>query len=282
MAVSNRIDFAAFQRQVDDLVAAHEVVTSNPYAAWFESADLTEEDVRLFAVQFSVFSNQFLVAQLKKMINSDTLESMRASKEILANEIGVMFRGGKGAPSPAGALSDEEKDRVGDPDLVGIEGSVDGGTFLFRAAHFEWLLRFGAPLGLTFEDMGKRKHGWPSTLHFTDELARIYGDGEGMVGMGASYAVEHWAAAGFWKQLIRGLSRFKKDKCPSLPLAFFTWHDRIEDNHAAHTSDELREAYESPDFNGDHFLRAAQEMLDGVKAFWWGLDEERRGRHGLA
>jgi pyrroloquinoline quinone (PQQ) biosynthesis protein C len=279
MSVAQRDGFMSFQRQVDDLIASHEVVRSNPYTAWFEEADLSLEDVRQFAVQFSVFSNQFLVAQLKKMINAETLESMRESKEILANEIGVMFRSEQAPKNHAAALSEEEKDRVGDPDLVGTEGSVEGGTFHFRAGHFEWLLRFGKPLGLTFEDMGKRRHGWASTLYFCDELARIYGDGQGMVGMGASYSVEHWAAAGFWKQLIRGLASFKQKRCPELPLAFFTWHDRIEDNHAAHTENELLEAFERPDFDGDQFLRAAAEMLDGVRAFWWGLDEERRRRH---
>ncbi len=68
---------------------------------------------------------------------------------------------------------------------------------------------------------------------------------------------------------------------PRRPLAFFTWHDRIEDNHAAHTAEELREAYDHPDFNGEIFLKAAAGMLDGVQAFWWGLDEDRRRRHGL-
>lgn len=281
MTVAQSAEFKRFQREVDDLVASHEVVTSNPYTAWFEKGDLSPEDVRPFAVQFSVFSNQFLVAQLKKMINAETLESMRESKEILANEIGVMFRSAK-SKEAAEALTDEEKDRVGDPDLVGVEGSIEGGTFHFRAGHFEWLLRFGEPLGLTFDDMGRRKHGWPSTLYFCDELARIYGDGEGMVGMGASYAVEHWAAAGFWKQLIRGLSAFKESQCPNLPLAFFTWHDRIEDNHAAHTEHELMEAFERPDFDGGLYMDAAAEMLDGVKAFWWGLDEERLRRRGKA
>jgi len=278
MTVAQSVEFEKFQKEVDDLVASHVVVTSNPYTAWFEKGDLSREDVRQFAKQFSVFSNQFLVAQLKKMINAESLESMRESKEILANEIGVMFRSPH-AKDQGHGLSDDEKDRVGDPDLVGTEGSIEGGSFHFRAGHFEWLLRFGEPLGLTFEDMGKRKHGWPSTVYFCDELARIYGDGEGMVGMGASYAVEHWAASGFWKQLIKGLGAFKQRQCPTLPLAFFTWHDRIEDNHAAHTTSELREAFSRSDFNGQLFLKAANEMLDGVKAFWWGLDEERRRRH---
>ncbi len=274
-------DFETFRRKVDDVIHGHEVVTSNPYTAWLEKGDVSTDDVRRFAVQFSVFSNQFLVAQLKKMINAESLESMRESKEILANEIGVMFRNNTAAPSKR-QLTDEEKDRLGDPDLVGTEGSVEGGTFHFRAGHFEWLLNFGKPLGLTFADMGKRKHGWPSTLHFCDELERLYGEGQGLVSVAASYAVENWAAAGFWKQLIAGLSIYKKQQCPDLPLAFFTWHDRIEDNHAAHTLDELREAYDRTDFDEAVFLKSADEMLDGVKAFWWGLDEERLNRHKAA
>ena len=43
--------------------------------------------------QFSVFSQLFLVAQLQKIINAPTLEEMRDGKEILANEIGVVFKG---------------------------------------------------------------------------------------------------------------------------------------------------------------------------------------------
>lgn len=277
MSETPRVSFEEFMKQADDVVNSHDVVTSNPYTAWFEKGDLSVEDVRQFAAQFSVFSNQFLVAQLKKMINSSSLESMRESKEILANEIGVVFNSRKN--KEVEALTDEQKDRVGDPSLVSTEGSIEGGTFHFGAGHFEWLLKFGAPLGLTFDDMGRRKHGWPSTLFFCDELDRIYGSGDGMAGLGASYAVEHWANAGFWKQLVRGLEIFKKEKCPKLPLAFFTWHDRLEENHAAHTEDELRQVFNRPDFDGKAFLDAAAEMLNGVKAFWWGLDQERIVRH---
>ena len=43
-------------------------------------------------MQFSVFSNLFLLAQLNKVINSPTLEGAREGKEILANEIGVVFK----------------------------------------------------------------------------------------------------------------------------------------------------------------------------------------------
>ena len=65
----------------------------------------------------------------------------------------------------------------------------------FGAAHFEWLLRFGQPLGLTFNDMGKRRHGTASTLLFCDELFRLYGSDDYNEAMGAAFAVENWAAA---------------------------------------------------------------------------------------
>jgi pyrroloquinoline quinone (PQQ) biosynthesis protein C len=220
-------------------------------------------------VQFSVFSHQFVEAQLRKVLNAADLESYRSGKEILMNELGVVFR-------PVGRTAPVD-DQV-DPDIVGTEGTVDGGRFRFSAAHFEWLLRFGAPLGLTFDDMGKRRHGTPSTLFFCDELLRIYGSEDSSVAEGASYAVEHWAAAGFWKELIAGLTTFKARECPELPLGFWVWHDKIEDQHAAHTADELAEAYFRPDFDEDKFLAGAAEMLDGVKAFWDGLAADRTSR----
>ena len=119
-------------------------------------------------------------------------------------------------------------------------GTVEGGTFRFRAAHFEWLLRFGAALGLRFGDMGKRGHGERSTLFFCDELFRLYGSNDCNEAMGASFAVENWAAAGFWKELIAGLEHVKAEQLPALPLAFFTWHDKLEANHRDHVWRELR------------------------------------------
>ena len=49
----------------------------------------------------------------------------------------------------------------------------------------------------------------------------------------------------------------------------------VEDQHAAHTEDELREAFERPGFSERKFLQGAKEMLDGVQAFWDGLWEDR-------
>ena len=262
--------FGAFVATCNRDLMTHPVITSNRFCAWFAKGEADRDIVKHFVVQFSVFSNLFLIAQLQKCINAGSLEGMRASKEILANEIGVIFH------KPGASLGEvSDTDREGDPAIVSTEGTVDGGTFRFRAAHFEWLLRMGEVLGLGFNDMGKRRHGTPSTLFFCDQLSAIYGNEDPNIAEGASFAVENWAAAGFWKQLVAGLEAFKKRECPQLPLAFFTWHDRIEEQHAGHVMDELEELYFTPDFDEAKFIDGGRRMLDGVQAFWTGLNEHR-------
>ena len=266
MAMATAPNVEALRRQIDDLVAHHPVVASNRYTRWFAEGHATRGEVRHLAVQFSVFSHLFVESQLRKVINAADLDTYRAGKEILLNELGVVFNaGGRRSPAAAGA------DPATDPDLVATEGTVDGGRFRFGAAHFEWLLRFAKPLGLDFSELGKRQHGTQATLFFCDELLEVYGSEDASTAEGASYAVEHWAAAGFWKELIAGLEVFKARACPDLPLAFWTWHDKVEDQHAAHTDDELVEAFAQPWFDEHRFLAGATRMLDGVQVFWDGL-----------
>ena len=262
--------FAAFVETCNQDFMTHPVITRNQFCKWFASGAADRDIVQHFIIQFSVFSNLFLIAQLLKVINAGSLEGMRASKEILANELGVIFH-----KPDARSQEISDKDNEGDPEIVSIEGSVDGGTFRFRAAHFEWLLKLGAVLNIGFNEMGKRRNGTPSTLFFCDQLMEIYGNTDPNIAEGASFAVENWAAAGFWKQLVAGLEAFKQVEEPNLPLAFFTWHDRIEDQHAGHVMDELEELYFTEDFDEEKFLEGGRRMLDGVQAFWTGLNEHR-------
>ena len=264
-------DLEAFRARVDDLVRTHPVVVDNRYTKWFAQGEATRDDVRHLTVQFSVFSHLFVEAQLRKVINAADIESYHAGKEILMNELGVIFRPQRDASAHVTAMDGEAVD----PELVSTEGSVDGSRFRFSAAHFEWLLRFARPLGLEFGDLGKRRHATSSTLFFCDELLRIYGAEDASTAEGASYAVENWAAAGFWKELIAGLMAFKQRECAELNLAFWTWHDKVEDQHAAHTAEELAEAFFVDGFDEEKFLAGAAEMLDGVKAFWDGLEADR-------
>ena len=270
--ISDREVFDYFKQRIKEELFTHPVITNNAYCNWFADATLTKSDVVFFTKQFSVFSNQFTVAQLHKVINAGTLDEMHDAKEILLNELGVLFKKEEG-----------KVDEAVDPQYVGIEGSVENSTFRFKAAHFEWLLAFAKPLGLEFDDIGKRRHGTPYTLHFCDELIRLYSNENHIVGAGASFAVENWAAAGFWKQLIQGLENFSERQEERLPLAFFTWHDKLESQHASHTWNELKELYFGEEkFDEDAFINAGTEMLNGVQAFWTGLQLDRVARHAVA
>ncbi|MBW4562865.1 MAG: hypothetical protein KME32_17290 [Mojavia pulchra JT2-VF2] len=271
-------NFRDFLAEVEREFLQHRIITNNTYTRWFSNGTATDEELRHFIKQFSVFSNQFLIAALLKAINSPTLQQSRASREILLNELGVIYRQpGKNAGTHL-AQTEEDKDREGDPELVSTEGTVDGGICRFRAAHFEWLLGVAEGLGLHYEELGKRKHGRPSTLHFCDELQRLYGSDDPQIAEGASFAVENWAAAGFWQELEDGLTRIKNTRHPQLHLAFFTWHNRVEGQHAGHTLEELEEVYFQANFDRTKFIQGGREILDAIAVFWNGLNEDRVNR----
>lgn len=268
-------NFQNFLAQVERNLLHHPIIINNSYTQWFSQGKATDAELRYFIQQFSVFSNQFLVAALLKTINSPTLQQSRSSREILLNELGVIYRNPKQPIDNRTSLTEAEKDREGDPELVSTEGTVDGGICRFRAAHFEWLLGVAEGLGLNFSEIGKRRHGSSTTLHFCDELIRLYGSDDPQIAQGASFAVENWAAAGFWQELEDGLSHIKKTRHPYLHLAFFTWHNRVEAQHAGHTLEELEEVYFDSNFDRAKFFQGGREILEAIAVFWNGLNSDR-------
>ncbi len=267
--------FRDFLDRVDRDLLHHRIILDNAYTRWFQAGQATDPELVHFVRQFSVFSNQFLVAALLRVINAPSLQQARSAKEILLNELGVIYRRTNSETSPARVMNEESKDREGDPDLVSTEGTVDGGTFRFRAAHFEWLLAVGEALGLGFDNLGKRRHGRPYTLRFCDELQRLYGSEDDRIAEGASFAVENWAAAGFWQELEDGLLQIKAARLPGLKVAFFTWHNRVEAQHAGHTMEELEDVFFAPQFDPDRFFQGAHEVLEAIAMFWDGLEDDR-------
>lgn len=269
-------EFEDFLHQVDRDLLRHRVITDNAYTRWFQKGEATDWQLRHFIQQFSVFSNQFLIAALQKVINASTLAQSRAGREILLNELGVIYRKTGIAEGDRLSITPVDPDREGDPALVSTEGTVDGGICRFRAAHFEWLTGVAADLGLSFNDIGKRRQGRPTTLHFCDELIRLYGSDDPAIAEGASFAVENWAAAGFWQELEDGLMQIKQTRHPHLHLAFFTWHNRVEAQHAGHTLEELETVYFQPQFDHTKFMQGGQEILEAIAIFWEGLEGDRQ------
>ena len=269
-------NFDDFKVRIENEFMQHPVVTDNKYCAWFRKGEISVAHVTHFVQQFSVFSHLFLIAALKKVINADSLEGYRESKEILMNELGVIYnnRGKDRKLSSGDQDASLAAENATDPGLVSTEGTVDGGTYRHQAAHFEWLLRIGETLGLGFNDIGKRRHGTETTLHFCDALSELYGHEDYNVGNGAGFSIENWAAAGFWQDLIAGLQAVKERDVPKLQLAFFTFHDKIEGQHKEHVWDELRECFDNEEFNEDTFIASGVKMLDACKVFWDGLYDD--------
>jgi hypothetical protein len=97
------------------------------------------------------------------------------------------------------------------------------------------------------------------------------------VAAAASWAIENWAAAGFWDELVQGWQRYRdRHALEQFDMGFFTWHARLEANHARHTSDELAGVLAAHDLDYDGFVEHANAMLDAVLVFWRGLDEQRQ------
>src|SRR5690606_12443369 len=143
----------------------------------------------------------------------------------------------------------------------------------------ELLARMASQFGLGFGDLGKRRFVTPATLHFCDELIRLYGHEDYTIAAAASWAVENWAAAGFWDELVEGWRRYAERRgLAPFDIGFFTRHARLERNHARHTDDELGHVLRRRPVDEDVFVEHARQLLDGVLAFWRGLDRQRMAR----
>jgi len=252
-------NFTQFRRTIETSLLRHPVILRNSYTEWFAQGLADETQLRDLIVQFSVFSNHFLILQAKRMVNADTEEGEICARNILVNELGV--------------------------GLDVRTGSVEGKTFSTRNAHLNWLRDVAAALGLAPMELGRWKRGSPATHEFLDGLDRTYGSRDGQIGAGASFAIENWAAHGigmdaaaeaknFWAQLIAGLkgvnARRAEQNLSLLPLGFFKFHFEIESGHGANVWHELEETFQSSGFDQAKFLEGGRLALDAIDTFWLG------------
>ena len=255
---------SSFKEVLEREFFLHPVITDNAYTRWFSLGEANDAQVSDLLLQFSVFSNHFLVVQAKRMVNASNLEAERGARFILMSECGV-------AQDTA-------------------TGSTEGRTFQSANAHINWLREVGAAAGVAPETMGRWSAGTPSTHAFLDGLDRTYGSRDGWIGAGASFAIETWAAFGigrgaelearnFWKELIVGLEAFnlKREAAgrPALPLGFFKYHFALESGHGANVWHELEETFDDPAFDPEKFLAGGKEALDSIHLFWKGLEAAR-------
>src|SRR5579883_1094600 len=142
-------NFDAFKPVIERELLSHPVVRENPFTSWFKRGEAGEEQVRDLVMQFSVFSNHFLVVQAKRMVFARTEEGERCARNILMNECGVALDRGTGSP--------------------------EGRSFASANAHISWLRDLGAALGMPPRELGRWENGSAATRSFLRGLDATYG-----------------------------------------------------------------------------------------------------------
>jgi hypothetical protein len=258
--------FDSFKEKIEQEFFQHPVIVNNPYTKWFKQCLANTAQVKDLVLQFSVFSNHFVVLQAKRMVNAATLEGEDAARAILLNECGVAM------------------------DVK--TGSIEGKRYSTQNAHINWLRKIARTLGIDPQTIGKWKVGTKATHDFLRGLDRTYGSQDGQIGAGASFAIETWAAYGigqgeeaesnnFWKELTVGLEAYNKrhriaKNLHPLPLAFFQYHFETESGHGANVWRELEEFFNEKSFDEEKYIKGGKIALDSIYSFWLGLDRTRK------
>jgi hypothetical protein len=190
-----------------------------------------------------VFALQFDVAQAKLVANAPSWEAYKERLKVLLNEKGI-------------------------PYTDGFEGELTG-NWSPATVHFHWLMNTAKGLGLGFEDLGKIWIGRPGTRQFVECTFNTYASTDRNTALGASFAVENWAANSLWTQWIAGMQKLNATLERPVDLGYLTYHEKQEEHHSQATIDELYETFLSPDFDHDTFFAGAETILsDGVQVYY--------------
>ena len=234
-----------FQQLVVDAAArvmCHAIIASNNYLQRF-SQGVTFKQARHEIQQFSVFGLQFDVAQAKLVANARTPEAYLERLKVLLNEKGIPYQDG-------------------------FEGELTG-QWSLDTVHFTWMQRTARGLGLNFEDLGKIWIGLPGTRKFVETTFATYASTDQNIALGASFAIENWAANALWTPWIAGMKKLNATLAEPVHLGYLTYHEMQEAHHSQATIEELFETFRKPWFDAERFFEGADTILTkGVQAYY--------------
>ncbi|TQV81329.1 hypothetical protein FKG94_09570 [Exilibacterium tricleocarpae] len=251
-------DFIRFYRRIEAELLTHPAIANNPYTTWFRQADLRDAQVRHFLVQFSVVINQLLIARAHRVVNAGTAEQVRDGQCLLLEMLGVPGEDSKAHPAGAPSIGD-----------AGVSATP-------ATSRFEGLVALAEQLGLSCGDLGHRDQGTPGTLFLCDELLRLYASTDITTAEAAAFAVDNWSTTVFWRDLVEGMTRYQASRCVSLPTAVF---ERLADDTPFYDKEKLENSYFTNNLDEQLYMTRGYEMLDGIYAFWKGLDDDRKHLH---
>jgi hypothetical protein len=236
---------ADFQQLLVDAAAriiCHPIIASNKYLERFAQG-VTFAQARHEIQQFSVFGLQFDVAQAKLVANARTLEAYQERLKVLLNEKGIPYEDG-------------------------FEGELTG-RWSPATVHFAWMQNTAKGLGLNFEDIGKIWIAQPGTRQFVQATFENYASTDQNVAMGASFAIENWAANALWKPWISGMQKLNATLQRPVDLGYLTYHEAQEAHHSQATIEELFETFQEPWFDAAQFFHGGETILtEGVQAYY--------------
>lgn len=234
-----------FQQLIVDAAAyvlCHPIIAHNSYLNRFAQG-VTFAQARHEIQQFSVFGLQFDVAQAKLVANARTPEAYYERLKVLLNEKGI-------------------------PYTDGFEGDLTG-RWSMATVHFSWMQTTAKGLGLNFEDLGKIWIAQPGTRQFVEETFSTYASTDQNVALGASFAIENWAANALWKPWIAGMQKLNDTLDRPVDLGYLVYHEAQEAHHSQATLEELFETFQEPWFETQTFFEGAERILThGVQAYY--------------
>ncbi len=235
----------AFERLIVEACAkvmCHPVIADNRYLERLAEG-VTLAQARHELQQLSVFGLQFDVAQARLVANALTEEAYHERLKVLLNEKGIPYEDG-------------------------FEGELTG-QWSPATVHFRWMQTTAEGLGLRFEDLGKIGIGLPETRRFVEATFGYYASTDQNTALGASFAIENWAANSLWPPWIAGMKKLNKELETPVNLGYLTYHEQQEEHHSQATLDELLESFGNPSFDPGTFLAGAQAILDeGVLQYY--------------
>lgn len=235
----------AFQQLIVDACASvmcHPIIASNKYLERFAEG-VTVAQARHEIQQFSVFGLQFDVAQAKLVANSPTFDAYKERLKVLLNEKGIPYEDG-------------------------FEGELTG-RWSPATIHFTWMQNTARGLGLEFEDLGKIWIAQPGTKAFVEATFDTYASLDQNTALGASFAIENWAANSLWTPWIAGMNELNARLEKPVDLGYLTYHELQEAHHSQATLDELLENFREPWFDAARFLEGGESILtNGVQAYY--------------
>ncbi|MAG12635.1 hypothetical protein CL630_02365 [bacterium] len=270
----SEVDIHSFLARKYNTVDCHPVIRKNPFTRNLPkgltdpSFILTPDQMKYSIMQWLGFSGEFPRIEAMHFACAPTKAIRQAALNVLLSELGV--------------------------NINVRTGNAEGHRFSHDLVHVRWVEECAEMLGIDTDQLNYWDRVSDKTRRFLTFLEESYGSRNGLVSMGASFAVETWAGHGigkaedadsenFWKQELIGLRLFNEmHRVPyglkPLPERFWALHWAVERGHVVNVDDGLASIFAQPRFDMEKWLEGAQHALDGVYLFFEGREEHRIGR----